>query len=129
MTITFPNGSQRVWAFDRTRKWSNASGIVTLTEYTQATNNIDVQGTNRFGNTFTNTVVAPIASNGDHLSCYFLPYQGELQHQVGSRTATITFGTNSTGTPNGSPTVCGGGFYIAYQNASNGVSANRYVPY
>jgi hypothetical protein len=130
MSITFPNGSQRTWAFDRTRKWSNTGGsTVTLTEYTEAPNGVDIQGSNRFGNGFTNTVITPLISNNNHLSCLYLPYQGQLQHKVGSRTTTVTFGTSTTGSPQGTPTVCGAGIFINYYNANNGAILSRFISY
>jgi hypothetical protein len=130
MSITFPNGTQRQWSFDRTRKWSNAGGLITFTEYTQNQSSVDAQGVNRFGNAFVNTIINPVAANNDHpYTCNFLPYQGELQHVVNNRTTTVTFGTNSAGVADGSPTVCATGFFISYVNANNGHSASRYVPY
>jgi len=134
MSITFPNATQRNWTFNRSSKWSSvyAGGhnTITVTEYTTAAGNIDIQGTNGYGNTFTSSILTPIAS--DNMPCsgfYYLPYQGQVQHQVGSRTATVTYGTNATGTAIGNPTTCGSGLFIQYTNAANGHSASRFVPY
>jgi hypothetical protein len=127
MSITFPNGSQRTWTtIDRTRKtvsvYSGGVNTITLTDYSQNTGGVAASGTNRFGNTFTSTIATPIVSNNYNLSCIYEPYQGVVQHAVGNRTATITYGTNSSGGAQGTPTVCGSGFYIQYEN-SNGQAA------
>jgi hypothetical protein len=132
MSITFPNGSQRTWTFNRSREWTSAvvggHNTITLTDYTTNSGGIDVTGTNRYGNAFTNAILTPISSD-NNVGCLYKPYQGKTQHVVGGRTTTVTYGTNLTGTQDGSATVCGSGFYISYVNANNGHSASRFVPY
>jgi hypothetical protein len=128
MSITFPSGLQRFWQFDRTRKWSNAGGNITLTDYTEAANNMDANGTNRFGAPFTSYILTPVASD-NNVNCLYKPYQGKIQHHIGGRTTTVTFGTNTSGVSVGSPTTCGQGYYINYVNANTGVTDNRFVAY
>ena len=132
MSITFPNGTQRTWSFNRSREWTSivtgTHNTITQTDFTTAAGGIDVTGTNRYGNAFTNAILTPIASNNNVL-CPFKPYQGQTQHVVNGRTTTVTYGTNASGSADGSPTVCASGFYISYVNANNGHSATRFVPY
>ncbi len=130
MSITFPDGSVRTWSVDRTRSWSSSVtgsvNTITVTVSSENANHIDATGTNRYGNTFTNTIVTPIMAN-NNLSCTWKPYQGETQHVVNNRTTTVVFGTNLLGTQIGNATTCGDGYYITY---SNGIrTLHRFVAY
>ena len=130
MRITFPNNTQRTWTVDRTRSWSYSNSIVTVSVYSEHAGGVAEQGTNRFGDAFTNTFVSPVSANNSTCEKW-RPYTGEWQHQVSSRTANVLFGTNLSGTQVGSPTYCGMlgnyGFYIHYTNGS--VSRTRFVSY
>ena len=130
MTISFPNGTTRTWTVDRTRSWSsvvNANvNTITVSIYSEAAGGVDVTGTNRFGNTFTNTIVQPIAAN-NNAGCYWKPYTGKITHSVSSRTATVLFGTDASGNQIGSPTTCGDGYYITYTN--NNRTVYKFVGY
>jgi hypothetical protein len=124
LSITFPNGT-RTWSVDRTRSWTNPTGSnATVSIYTEAANNIDVQGVNRYGTSFTNKILTTIIADA---SCGFRPYQGEVTH-VATRSVDVKYGTNSAGVQIGSPTTCGNGYFISYTKA-NGVSGTRFVPY
>lgn len=122
MQITYPNGEQRAWTVDRTRSWSSNSGntLYTVSLYSEATGGVTEQGTNRFGDAFTNTIIDTISATNN---CSWRPYQGTWQHQVNGRTATVVFGTNTLGTHVGTPTYCGSygvyGYYITYTNGTN----------
>ena len=130
LSITFPDGSVRSWAVDRTRSWSslvtNGVNVITVTVSTEGANNVDVTGTNRYGIQFTNSILTPVAAN-NNLSCLWKPYQGVVNHAA-KRDVTVTFGTNSAGVQTGSATNCGEGYFISYTKA-NGVSGTRFVPY
>jgi hypothetical protein len=119
MKITFPNNTQRTWTVDRTRSWSYANSVVTVSVYSENTGGVSESGTNRFGDAFSNTFVTTVTGNS---TCLFRPYTGTWQHKVSTRTATVVFGTNALGTPVGTPSYCGAfglyGFYITYTNGS-----------
>ena len=131
LTITFADGSQRNWTVDRTRSWSNSANGLTpaVSIYSEAANNIDVTGTNRFGLAFTNAINIPVMANSN---CGWRPYQGQLTHSVANRTATVVYGTDSNGTPDGSATAtganCSQGYYITYTK-NGSVRGVKFVPY
>lgn len=131
MSITFPGGGVRSWTVDRTRSWSSlvngSVNTITVTVSTQADNNVDVTGTNRFGVTFTNSILTPIAAN-NNAACYWKPYQGQTTHAVANRSANVLYGTNPAGVQIGNATTCGDGYFITYTKA-NGTQATRFVSY
>ncbi len=128
MSVTFPNGSQRTWTVDRTRSWNITGTVITVTVSSQASGNVSESGTNRFGDAFTNTITTPITADN---TCLWRPYAGEVTHQIGSATGTITYGTDPSGNHVGTPSYCGSygtyGFYITYTNGS--VNRTRFVSY
>jgi len=130
MEISFPNGTSRSWTVDRTRSWSSAvSGnvnTITVTVSTEAANNIDVTGTNRFGIGFTTAITTPISAN-NNASCTWKPYTGTAIHKVANRTATIQYGTDFNGNHIGTATTCGDGYYITYTNGNR--TAYKFVGY
>ena len=128
MTITFSDGSQRTWNVDRTRSWSGAGGVITVSIYTENSTGEDTWGTNRYGTSFTNSITQTISANNN--SCAgkpYRPYTGTMVHKVANRTVTVLFGTNSSGTQIGTATTCGDGFYVTYQK--NTRTAYVFVPY
>ncbi len=131
MSVTFSDGTQRSWMIDRTVSWnsSDASGrnIITLSVYSENAGHVDITGTNRFGETFVNSIPITIAANNYNLLCWWMPYQGQYIHQTGSRTTTVTFGTDSHGNAMGSPTECSDGYYITY--TENGQTVSKFVRY
>ena len=128
MTITFPNGAQRTWTVDRTRSWTYSNSVVTVSVYSEHSGGVAEQGTNRFGDVFTNTFISPVIGNS---SCLFRPYTGEWEHQVSGRTADVKFGTNISGVQVGTPSYCGSygiyGYFITYTNGS--ITRTRFVSY
>jgi len=134
MNITFPNGiSQRNWTVDRTRSWSSNGSTITvsLSASPQSGGNTTETGTNRFGDQFTNSITSPIMANNS--SCeLWRPYTGTWTHAVASRSATIKFGTNSTGQQIGTASYCppigtSYGFFINYTNGNTMLT--RFVSY
>lgn len=128
MKITFPGGTQRTWTVDRTRSWSYSNSVVTVSVYSEHAGGIAEQGTNRFGESFTNKFISPVTANS---TCLFRPYTGTWEHQVSTRSATVLFGTNPSGTQIGTPTYCGSfgtyGYYITYTNGS--ITRYKFVSY
>jgi hypothetical protein len=132
MSITFPDGSQRTWTVDRTRTWTASTSLsnptVTVSIKSEASGNVSETGTNRFGETFTNTIISPVSANSN---CAYRPYTGEIQHQVNNKTVTVLFGTNPSGTALNDPAYCGSygtyGFYITYSNGTRTIP--RFVSY
>jgi hypothetical protein len=128
MVITFPGGSQRTWTVDRTRSWSYAGSVVTVSVYSEASGGVTEQGTNRFGDAFTNSIVSPVTGTS---TCLFRPYTGQWQHQISTRTANVVFGTDPSGNHIGTPSYCGSygtyGYYITYFNGTT--TRNRFVSY
>jgi hypothetical protein len=120
MEVTFPNGQTRQWNVDRIRSWSGSGQTITYTVQSDGGNNTET-GMNRFGNNFTNAIAVPIAAN-NQTGCVWKPFQGTFVHTVNGKTTTVVYGTNSSGTPIGSPTICGDGYYIT---VNNGVSTTR----
>ena len=132
MTITFPDGSTRSWTVNRTRSWSSVvsgnKNVITVRVYSEAAGNVDVTGTNRFGNTFTNVIADTIAANNYSAGCYWKPYEGKTIHSVNNRTVTVLYGTDASGNQANNPTQCAAGLFITYTKA-NGNTATRFVSY
>jgi hypothetical protein len=120
VNITFPGGSQRTWNVDRYTTVRSAGSTVTVLIYAGSSGQ-DTQGENRFGQSFTTTISDTIASDND-LLCLYRPYSGKYVYQSGSTSASILFGTNSSGTPDGGPASCGLGYYLTYSNGRRTVS-------
>jgi hypothetical protein len=117
LQVTFPNGSQRTWKFDRTRVYTRTSNnYVNIAWMTEASGNIDATGTNRYGETFTNSITNPIQA-ANNPGCLWKPWTGTYQHNVSNRTATIVFGTDNNGSPIGTEGSCtaGEGYFVTYQ--------------
>jgi hypothetical protein len=127
MTITFADGSQRSWNVDRDRSWNLTGSTVTVTLSSENTNNEDSWGTNRYGTAFTNQITENISANNNNLSCIWRPYTGKIVHKIANRAVTVTFGTDASGTPMGSPTTCADGYYITYTRGNK--TAYAFVPY
>lgn len=125
MTVTFDDGSQRTWNVDRTRSWSSSTSgsvnTITVTVSSENGGSIDSWGTNRNGKTFTNVINSPISAN-NNASCTWKPYTGKTTHTVDNRTATILYGTNSSGQQIGSATTCGDGFYVTFTKGTRTTS-------
>jgi len=131
MEITFPNGETRTWTVDRTRSWGSVVtgnlNTITVSVYSEASGNVDVTGTNRYGTDFTNTINTAIEAN-NNTGCIYKPYQGSVTHAIANRTVTVLYGTNPAGVSIGTPTTCGDGFFITYTKNGN-LRATRFVYY
>ncbi|MEO8772328.1 MAG: hypothetical protein ABI402_19675 [Ferruginibacter sp.] len=128
VTVTFDDGSQRIWQIAKRRTFTYDNGIVISTRgnHTEGTNtNISEWGTNRFGNAFTASITEPMIIRQD---CSFRLTHGEITHDGVLGTAVVTFGLDSSGTPTGCP---GLGFYYfkAVWTGVNGVVRTVIYPY
>jgi hypothetical protein len=99
MSITFDNGSQRTWSVARQRSYSYSGGIV-ITEtglHTSGnTTGISEWGTNRFGNSFQTQISQALVVAQ---SCSWQLTTGQVVVTNSAGSTTVTFGLNSTGTP------------------------------
>lgn len=104
MSVTFDDGSQRVWQVARQRVFTYSNGVVITTTgtHTEGNNtNIAEWGTNRFGHAFTSATLEPLVVRQD---CSFRLVSGKIKHTAPAVTATATFGLDV----NGNPTSCPG---------------------
>jgi hypothetical protein len=134
MKVTLPGGSQRTWTVDRSRTWTRTGNVVTVSLAAgsgAAGSSVTESGTNRFGEAFTNSITQTIsADNNDG----YRPYTGTFIHQIGTATGTVTFGTSSSGTQEGTAATTAlsfpfgsYGYYITYVNGS--ATRSRFVSY
>jgi hypothetical protein len=131
MSITFSTGAQRDWKVDRTRSWGSvvADGHNTITTnvYSEGPGNVELSGMNRYGQSFTETILTAIEAN-NNARCLYKPYAGETQYITSNRTTTVVYGTNPEGVRIGSSRVCGDGYYITYVG-ERGTTTHRFVSY
>ena len=128
VTVTFDDGSQRIWQIAKRRTFTYDNGIVISTRgnHTEGSNsNISEWGTNRFGNAFTASITEPMIIRQD---CNFRLTHGEITHDGVLGTAVVTFGLDSSGTPTGCP---GSGVYYfkAVWTGLNGIVRTVIYPY
>ena len=123
VSITFSDGTQRTWNVNRSTSYtsvvSGSKNTITVSIFSENPTNAgqDTWGTNRYGQSFTTTIADTISSN-NNLNCEYRPFTGQYVYHLGSVYATITFGTNSAGASEGSPTTCAPGFYLTYTNGT-----------
>lgn len=134
--ITFADNSTRTWTFDRTRTWSSVNGLVNVALSSEATDGIDVSGTNRYGETFTDKITTPIQADNQHCDnlIRWRPYAGATLHSIKNRTVSILYGTDANGTSVGTSTYCPAlsdsyGYYITYSNTKTNVTLHKFVSY
>ena len=125
VSITFYDGSQRTWNFDRVRTYTNTGGNISITLTAGTTqiqgghNNVDAWGTNRSGTQFYNQIVTPIVFSNSCNTNYRDPMSGEVKHYVGNATLDVLFGVDASG--NVTTSCPDYGFKITYTNARNQV--------
>lgn len=133
MEITFPDNSHRTWTLDRTRKFisDNTSGtnIITVSVYAEGANNVDASGTNRRGDTFSNSILQPITVSSTSTACgnnwMRKPVSGEFKHEVANRSLDIVYGVDSYG--NAVTSGCPYGYQITF--TKNGHVRTKVVQY
>ena len=126
MSVTFNNGTARTWKVAKRRTFTYEGGIVIKVEGISAERaGIAEWGTNRFGNSFTTTIVTPLIVKQ---SCDFRLVSGKVKHTVGAKSITTTFGLDVTGNP---VTICPIGlFYLKVEwVAANGGTGTLILPY
>jgi len=103
LSVTFDNGSQRNWQVARKHVYTyNNGAVLTVTgNHTQGNvTGIAEWGTNRFGNSFTSAITAPMVIRQD---CNFRLTAGQVLHTTPNFTANATFGLDAMGNPAGCP--------------------------
>jgi hypothetical protein len=103
MTITFDDGSQRIWNISRQRSWSGTfptALIVTVSGFgsNSGYSNLVEYGTNRNGEAFFSSINTPIIYNNTCTVYQWTPIWGAVEHQIPSvpKSATVTYGYNNS---------------------------------
>ena len=109
MSITFEDGTKRVWQIARQRLYTIANnGTITITGTHQegSKTNISEWGTDRFGRSFTTSITEPLVISG---GCEYRLISGKITHERQSGLATAVFGLDAQG----APVICPpGSFYF-----------------
>jgi hypothetical protein len=125
MSLTFDDGTTRMWNAARTRTitrqttytWSTSvSGDTTVGGHA----NVAMWGTTRAGNAFYSIIQTPVVWSNDACQTYFAPVSGVRVLQGLDHALTITFGVDATGAAEPA-TTCPYGFKLDWVNAQ-GVS-------
>ncbi|GAC1426682.1 MAG: hypothetical protein NVS9B7_20110 [Flavisolibacter sp.] len=127
ISITFDDGTQRIWQIARQRDFTYSNGIVIAESGTHTegnTSHVAEWGINRSGHSFTTAITTPIVVRQD---CNFRIVSGVLEHVVPSVTATATFGLDA----NGNPTSCPlGNYYLKITwTVTGGTTKTVIAPY
>lgn len=122
VSITFYDGSQRVWNFNRVRTFTNTGGNISVSLAAGGGteggySNVDAWGTNRAGNQFYNQIVSPIVFTNSCNTNYRDPMSGEVKHYVGGATLDVLFGVDASG--NVTTTCPDYGYKVTYTNSRN----------
>lgn len=128
MSITFDNGTQRIWQVARQRDFTYSNGVVITSSGTHSEGNITEiaeWGVNRFGNVFTSATSQPLVVRQD---CNFRLVSGEITHRTGGITATAEFGLNELGNPIPCPGTANYYFKLVWTGPA-GNSFMRIFPY
>jgi hypothetical protein len=129
MTITFDDGTQRLWNFARQRVYTYTDGVVVTTTglHTDGTlTGIAAWGTNRYGVTFQTLITTPMVIAQ---SCDFRLTAGA--HEIlrsDNFTTTITYGLNAQGAPTSCPGT-GTYYYEATWTGPHGGTGSVILPY
>ena len=128
LSITFDDGSQRVWQMAQQRVFTYQNGVVITTTgmHSDGTyTNIAEWGLNRFGHPFVSATTAPMVIRQD---CDFRLTSGQITHHTIGLTSVATFGLDANGSPTGCP---GTGHYYCkiVWTGSNGNSYTVIFPY
>jgi hypothetical protein len=127
MSITFDNGSSRIWQIAKKRVFSYNNGIVITTTGTHTDGTItriSEWGTNRFGGDFVTTITEPLVTRQD---CNFRLTSGQVTHSRMLATVVVTFGLDAQGASTSCPT--GVYYYKIVWTGANGISRTYILPY
>jgi hypothetical protein len=111
LSIKFDDGTARTWNVSRKKTFTYDNGLVITVSGTHTEGEetkIAEWGTNRFGNSFTTSITAPVVVKQD---CDFRVTGGGIKHKTEMFTATAEFGLNATGTA----TTCPGEGHYYYK--------------
>jgi hypothetical protein len=125
LSITFDNGTQRVWKLAKRRTFTYNNGIViAVSGISTEGDGIAEWGVNRFGRNFTTTIITPLTIKQ---SCNFRLVSGTVKHTVGNRTTTTTFGLDALGVP---VATCAAVLYLKVEwVGANGATLTYIAPY
>lgn len=129
ISVTFDNGSTRVWQVAKQRVYTYDSGVVvTITgTYSDGTNTgIAEWGTNRNGNSFKSIISAPKVIRQ---SCDFRLVSGQNTVVKDNGTSVITFGLDANGNATGCPGTGGTFYFKLVWTGSNGQTFTIIRPY
>ncbi len=129
MTITFDDGSQRVWQVAKRRTFTYNNGIVISTVGTHtdgATTGIAEWGSNRFGNAFTAAITQPMVIRQD---CDFRLVSGQITHQRLVADVVVTFGLDSNGDASSCPALGSSYYFKLVWTSATGVVRTFILPY
>ncbi|HWZ22527.1 MAG TPA: hypothetical protein VNW06_07715 [Cytophagaceae bacterium] len=119
MTLTFDDGTSRVWEVARRRATTYINSVleVAISGDTMVSgySKVESWGLNRKGENFYGEISSPIVFSS---SCLFEPVSGVYVHQGIAKTLTVTFGVNSDGSVNTTPN-CPYGLKLDWTNLSN----------
>lgn len=104
LSITFDNGSQRLWNVARQRVFTYDDGVmisVTGLHSNGSVTGVAEWGINRHGDLFETLIVEPLVIRE---ACDYRITSGQKIHHVGQRVITVTLGLDA----NGNPTTCPG---------------------
>lgn len=99
VTVRFDDGTARTWNADRKRTYSvdsNNKWIISITgnKTMGGQTNVAAWGTNRNGDAFTTTIVAPKTIKE---ACGFRLTSGKVAHRINNWVVTVTFGLDAAG--------------------------------
>ncbi|HMO62789.1 MAG TPA: hypothetical protein PKC39_10685 [Ferruginibacter sp.] len=107
LSITFDNGTSRVWRLAKRRTFTYDNGIVmAVSGISTEADGVAEWGINRFGGNFTTTILSPLTIKQ---SCNYKLVSGAVKLQVNNRTTTTTFGLDAMGLP---VSACVAQFYL-----------------
>lgn len=128
LSITFDNGTKRIWQVAKKRVFTYNNGLVITTTgtHTEGTvGGISEWGTNRFGNDFITAINQPMIVRQD---CNFRLVSGVVTHGKLIADVTVTFGLNALGEPTSCP-LAGSYYFKAIWKGVNGVIKTTIMPY
>jgi hypothetical protein len=130
MSVTFDNGTQRVWSVARQRVFSYNNGLVITTTglHTSGTlQGISEWGTNRFGNSFTTQIVTPLVIS--NCNNFFQVTSGSVDLTNAAGSTMITFGLDSTGAVTGCPVGSASYYFKLVWTGNGGKTYTFILPY
>ncbi len=130
MILTFDDGTSRTWGAARTRTFTAANNIVSVSVAGDTTidnySNVAMWGINRHGASFDIAITTPVVYDVFGGSCLFKPLSGVRVHHKLAHEITVTYGVDANGNPETSG--CPYGFKANWINGQ-GVAKEVIKPY